>query len=62
MARSTVRIPIPDDPSETIQLLRSVKNKHTELAAASPLTGLEWDKISAALDAAETQDALSDKC
>ena len=53
---------MPDDPSEAIKLLRSVKDKHTELAAASPLGGLEWDKITAALESAETQDALSDQC
>src|SRR5438105_941760 len=36
MARITVRVPIPDDPSDAIRLLRFVKNKHTE-QAASPL-------------------------
>src|SRR2546430_14602828 len=62
MGRVTVRIPIPEDPSDTIRLMRTVSDKHTELAAASPLGGLEWDKISPALDSAETQDALSDRC
>lgn len=61
MARQTVRIPIPVNPSETLKLLRAVKTKHAELAAASPLGGLEWDKITPALERAETQDALSDK-
>ena len=62
MAGITVRVPMPDDPSDAIHLMRSVKDKHTALAAASPLGGLEWDKITAALEAAETQDALSDQC
>jgi len=61
MARITVRIPMPEDPSDTIRLLRSVKKKHTELAASSPLAGLEWDKINPALERAEEQDALSDQ-
>ncbi len=61
MARQTVRIPIPVDPSETIRLLRTVKDKHTALAAASPLGGLEWDKIEPALTNAEEQDTLSDQ-
>ena len=52
---------MPEDPSDTIRLLRSVKKKHTELAAASPLAGLEWDKITPALERAEEQDALSDQ-
>ena len=61
MARTTLRVQMPDDPSDAIKLLRSVKDKHTELAAASPLSGLDWDEITAALENAETQDALSDK-
>jgi len=62
MARMTVRMPIPDDPSEAIALLVSVKKRHTELGEASPLAALEWDEIDPALATAATEDALSDKC
>ena len=62
MARLTVRMPIPDDPSEAIRLLTTVREKHTELGTASPLAGLEWGRIDAALGSAQANDALSDKC
>ena len=58
MAKSNVRIPLPTDPSETIALLTKVKAKHDELGAASPLTGLKWEKvISPALAIAAEQEA-----
>lgn len=61
MGKNNVRVPIPVDPSDAIRLLRAVKDKHTELAAASPLGGLEWNTINPALEAAEEQDELSDR-
>jgi hypothetical protein len=45
MARKTVRIEIPRDPSEGITLLGKAKEQHEALGAASPLKELEWEKI-----------------
>jgi hypothetical protein len=61
MAKSNVRIPLPTNPSEGIALLKSVKAKHEELGAASPLAGLKWSEISPALATADEKDGLSDK-
>ena len=61
MARNTVRIPLPVDPSEAIALLAAVRKKHADQGDASPLKGMEWEEIDPDLTAAKEQDALSDQ-
>jgi hypothetical protein len=56
MARNTVRVNIPTNPTEQITLLGTVSAKNTDLGAASPLGSLKWDKISPALADAKTHD------
>ncbi len=61
MPRKPVRVEIPRDPSEGIALLKKVKAEHERLAAASPLAGLEWDKINLALTRADEHDVKADQ-
>lgn len=62
MAKSSIRVPLPTNPSEAIALLKSVKTKHESLGAASPLAGMKWaDLIGPALARAEEKDGLADQ-
>ena len=56
MPKSTVRVNIPTKPTDQIALLGKVVEKHNELAAQSPLSGLEWSKINPALTDAKKHD------
>lgn len=60
MAKSSFRVPLPTDPSESIALLKKVKVEHDSLGASSPLAGMKWTSIASALAAADQQDGLSD--
>ncbi len=61
MANNKFSVAIPSDPSEAIKLLTSIKTKHAELGATSPLAGLKWGEIDPALTVVMEQDALSDE-
>lgn len=61
MPRKPVRVEIPRDPSEAIALLGTVKAKSDALGAASPLAGLEWDKIAPAHARAAEHDGKADQ-
>lgn len=61
MSNNKFSVGIPSDPTEAIKLLTSIKTKHTALGATSPLAGLKWVEIDAALVIATEQDALSDE-
>jgi hypothetical protein len=40
-----VRVEIPTNPSELLKLAESIKARHDDLAAASPLKGLDWAQV-----------------
>ena len=56
MSKSNVRVNIPTNPTEQIDLLGKVAAHHAELGAASPLSPLKWTAINAALADAKTHD------
>ena len=53
MSSSRVRIDLPNKVDDIIKLAKAFSDKHTELAAASPLTGLKWTKITPAVATAD---------
>ncbi len=59
MANNRYKIDIPTNPAEAIKLLGTIKKKHEDLGAASPLAGLKWATINPAHAIAEEQDSLS---
>lgn len=61
MANNRYRVEIPTNPSEIIDLLKSIKTKHESLAAASPLGGLKWNLIAPSLTTADEKNQLSIK-
>jgi hypothetical protein len=59
MANNRYRVDIPSNPSEIIELLKTIKTKHEALAASSPLGGLKWSVISPSLSTADEKNQLS---
>lgn len=60
MPNNKVKVDIPRDPSEAIALLGKIKKKHGDLGDASPLNGLEGDKIGPAQVQAAEHDGKAD--
>ncbi len=54
MSTNRVRIDLPTNAEDRINLAKAIAGKHAELGNASPLGQLKWDKITPAVTAAET--------
>jgi hypothetical protein len=54
MSTNRVRVDLPTNAEDKINLAKAIAGKHAELGNASPLSQLKWDKITPALATAET--------